>query len=98
VKGRVTPVALSMVTCALNHPYANLYAFVPGANPAQPVLFQRLALYQGREQPVALSTRYNRVTLAVIGIAKGSGLCCPTLRSVHRWAWNGHRFYRVTAQ
>lgn len=97
VSGRSVPVAIVMVTCNLNHRYANLYALVPSGDPKRPMLLQRLLLAQGKghalEPPVALATTADRVTLKVAGFAAGNeGLCCPNTLAVRRWAWSGDRF------
>jgi hypothetical protein len=91
VSGHATPIALVMVTCNLNHLYANLYAFTSSPDPKRPRLLQRLA-NQDRQQPIGLSTSRDRVVLKVAGYTKTEGFCCPTADVVKSWRWNGSHF------
>jgi hypothetical protein len=90
---RRTPVALAVVGCNFNHLYVHAYVFRPGADQSHPILLQRLPL-PGRQQPLALTTAANQITLKVAGYPKTNflGECCPNVISVRRWTWNRSRF------
>jgi hypothetical protein len=96
VSGRSEPLALVVVSCNINHAYANLYAFGPGAA-GQPALLQRLSLYQGSEQLAELATSTNHVSMKVAGYTGNEGLCCPSVISIRRWRWTGSAFKALPA-
>jgi hypothetical protein len=91
VSSRAAPIALVMVTCNLNHWYANLYAFTSSLDSKRPRLLQRLG-NQRLQQPIGLSTSRDRIVLRVAGYTKTEGLCCPTVDVIKRWRWNGSHF------
>jgi hypothetical protein len=91
VSGRAAPIALVMVTCNVNHWFANLYAFTASPDPKRPRLLQRLG-NQVRQQPIGLFTYRDRVVLKVAGYTKTEAACCPTVDVIKSWRWNGSRF------
>lgn len=93
VAGRADPVAIAVVSCNFNVRYANVFAFVPDANPRRPRLVQRLALLNGTVQPGNVTTSPGRIDLLGAGYGPpGYGMCCPNVITNRIWRWDGRRF------